>query len=97
MGTAILLKCHVVGVDAIGILLVLGESWRRVGSNQREKNPKDCFYIIIQTANLYSILKTEHHVMSFIRLSLTLLSAPSKKLGALLLHSLLVYYYIILL
>ena len=27
MGTAILLHCHVVGVDTIGVLLVLRESW----------------------------------------------------------------------
>ena len=27
MGTAILLQCHIVGVDTIGVLLVLRESW----------------------------------------------------------------------
>lgn len=30
MGTAILLQGQVVGVDAVGILLVLGESWEEV-------------------------------------------------------------------
>ena len=36
MGTAILLQCHVVGVDAIGILLVLGELWGRSGKRLKD-------------------------------------------------------------
>ena len=37
MGTAILLHCHVVGVDTIGVLLILGELWEEQVDNQEEK------------------------------------------------------------
>lgn len=36
MGTSILLQCHVVGVDTIGILLILGESWRESGKRLKD-------------------------------------------------------------
>ena len=37
MGTAILLQCHIVGVDTIGVLLILGELWEEQVDNQEEK------------------------------------------------------------
>lgn len=37
MGTAIPLQCHIVGVDTIGVLLILGELWEEQVDNQEEK------------------------------------------------------------
>ena len=37
MGTAILLHCHVVGVDTVGVLLVLRESWGKGQEVKRQR------------------------------------------------------------
>ena len=37
MGTAILLQGHVVGMDTIGVLLILGGLWEEQEGNQEEK------------------------------------------------------------
>lgn len=37
MGTAILLHCHVVGVDTVAVLLVLRESWGRKGRRLKDR------------------------------------------------------------
>ena len=37
VGAAILLQCHVVGLDTIGVLLILGELWEEQVDNQEEK------------------------------------------------------------
>ena len=37
MGTAILLQCHVVGVDTVGVLLVLRESWGKGQEVKRQR------------------------------------------------------------
>ena len=80
VGTAVLLQAHVVGVDAIGVLHVLGESWGRVGGNQKEKKPKKLF--LHHKPNSKYLLNTEDSTQRHALRKTFPPFHPSKKLSA---------------